>query len=147
MATEIVRPGKRRGALHAPMTTSIVGRLLLLLLPRASNIFSLVSKEGASSGELFQTSRARVRVLALQVSRERMRCLLRFLTDGALERRWRHSEKKKMRALSQGVSPLLLEGRVQKKKKSASNPRALAGKNERAIYAYICLYAYMLICL
>ena len=127
------------------MTTSIVGRLLQLLLPRASNIFSLVSKEGVSSGELFQTSRARVRVLALQVSRERMRCLLRFLTDGALERRWRHSEKKKMRALSQGVSPLL-EGRVQKKK-SASNPRALAGKNERAIYAYICLYAYMLICL
>ena len=86
------------------MTTSIVGRLLLLLLPRASNIFSLVSKEGVSSGELFQTSRARVRVLASQVSRERMRCLLRFLTDGALERRWRHSEKKKLEHCHKGLA-------------------------------------------
>ena len=39
--------------------------------------------------------------------------------------------------------------KIKNKKKSASNPRGLAGKNERAIYAYmlICLYAYMLICL
>ena len=92
MATEIVRPGKRRGALNTLMTSIIIGRLLLpYFFSRAFNIFSLVSKEGASSGELFQTSRARVRVLASQVSRERTRCLLRFLTDGALER-WRHSE-------------------------------------------------------
>ena len=125
------------------MTTSIVGRLLLLLLPRASNIFSLVSKEGVSSGELFQTSRARVRVLASQVSRERMRCLLRFLTDGALERRWRHSEKKKMRALSQGVSPLLLEGRVQKKSRHLTRG-LLPGKMSAQ---YMLIYAYMLICL
>ena len=93
MATEIVRPGKRRGALNALMTSIIIiGRLLLpYFFSRAFNIFSLVSKEGVSSGELFQTSRARGRVLASQVSRERTRCLLRFLTDGALER-WRHSE-------------------------------------------------------
>ena len=58
-----------------------------------------MSKDSVCSGELFQTTRTCGRVLESHVLREHTWCLLRFLTDVALER-WRHSEiiiKKKIR--------------------------------------------------